>query len=129
LHSVDLRFPHLEITHVMAAWSPTEAAEFAAAKRIALARALGSGDILSGMELLLIRHSRTQSGAAGPPALTTQLRTPECRKTCLSHQHAVPGAAPPGATASSRRTSDIVTFDDVASSAGSSSTAFSGSGS
>ena len=42
----------------MAAWTPSEAAEFAVAKRIGLARALGEGDLERGMTMLLIAERR-----------------------------------------------------------------------
>ena len=47
-------------TFEMKSWSPREAAEFAAAKRLALSRALGDGDLVRGMERLLVIERRAE---------------------------------------------------------------------
>ena len=44
----------------MAAWTPSEAAEYAVAKRIGRARANGDGDIVRGIETLLIAERRAE---------------------------------------------------------------------
>ena len=77
---------------VMAAWTPSEAAEFAVAKRLGIARALGDGDVVLGIERLLVAERRAERRVPLPPPPP---------KTPVAASNPATGASPP--TASQRR--------------------------